>query len=209
MYSQRQRIYPALGKEREVRTLMDEWVRAHQAKGRDLALLTRVFSSEGSGLVVVTRANDLATLEQHRHENAADPDFQARAARLVEMVRQPVQTSLFEMVVPVSGGASATGIVVRAHGYPKPGKERQGRSIVEEVATSGHAAGLRQGVGVGVFSGTGSVIELTTVYADLAELDRVRKERAQIMGEASRAFGELSRAPIASRMFEVVVPFKS
>ena len=208
MYSQRQRIYPALGKEREARAQLEDWVRTRQAKGRDLALLTRIFSSEGSALVVLGRAEELSTIEEWRRSNAADPDFQARSAKLVEIVRQPVQTSLFDMVIPVPRGSGGT-IVVRAHGYPKPGKERPARSIVEELARSGQAAGVRQGVGVGIYSSTGSVIELTTVYADLAELGRVRKERASIMGEATRAFGELSRAPIAQRMFEVVVPFKS
>jgi hypothetical protein len=35
----------------------------------------------------------------------------------------------------------------------------------------------------------------------------VRKERAEISRQAVTAFHELSRAPIAQRIFEVVVPF--
>jgi hypothetical protein len=81
------------------------------------------------------------------------------------------------------------------------------RSIVEELAKSGQQAGLRQAASIRIYSSEGSTLELTTLHADLAALDRVRKERAQISAEAVAAVGELSRAPIQQRLFEAVVPF--
>ncbi|HEY3107660.1 MAG TPA: hypothetical protein VGL23_02850 [Chloroflexota bacterium] len=208
-YTLRQRIYPALGKEAEVRAQLTDWVKHLQGQGRDVALLSRLLSSEGLALVALTRANDLAEIERQRRANLADPDWQARAARVVGLLRAPVEAALFEAIVevPTGAGLPAPGIVARAQGYPAVGKEQQARSIVEEFARAGQQAGLRQGASARIYSSEGSMLEVTTLYADLAELDRVRKERAEISRQAATAFHELSRAPIAQRIFEVVVPF--
>jgi hypothetical protein len=208
-YTLRQRLFPVLGKEAEVRAQLTDWVKQLQGQGRDVALLSRILSSEGSALVALTRADDLAEIERLRQANLADADWQARAARAVGLLRAPVATALFESIVEVPRSGSAPGIVARAHGYPAPGKERQGRSIVEEFAKSGQQAGLRQGASARIYSSDGAMLEVTTLYADLAELDRVRKERAEISRQAAEAFHELSRAPIAQRIFEVVVPFQN
>jgi hypothetical protein len=206
-YSLRQRIFPALGKEAEVRAQLTDWAKSLQGKGRDIALLSRIYSSEGSALVAVSRAEELSELERQRIENASDADWQARAARLIPLLRAPVQTGLFESIIPVPTTGPAPGIVVRGQGYPAIGKDRQVRSIVEEFVKAGQQAGLRQGMNARIYSSDGSMLEVTTLYADLAEVDRVRKERAQITAAAVAAVGELSRAPIQQRIFDVVVPF--
>ena len=210
-YTLRQRIFPALGKEAEVRAQLTDWAKQLQGQRRDIALLSRILSSEGSALVALTRADDLAEIERQRQASLTDADWQARAARLVGLLRAPVATALFESIVevPTGGGLPAPGIVARAHGYPAPGKERQARSIVEEFAKAGQQAGLRQGASARIYSSDGSMLEVTTLHADLADLDRVRKERAEISRQAATAFHELSRAPIAQRIFEVVVPFQN
>ena len=206
MYSLRQRIYPALGREGEVRALVTEMAKYSQGKGRDVALLSRIFSSEGSALVAVTRAESLDALESYRRENTSDGEWLARAAKLSGMLRAPVQVGVFDMVIPPSGSGPA-GIVARAHGFPALGKERQARSVLEEYVQSSQRAGVRQGLGVALFSATGPTLEITTVHESLAALERTRQERRSQIAEVAQAMGEISRAPIAQRIFEVVVPF--
>lgn len=207
MYTQRQIIHPALGKEAEVRALLTDRIRNAQSK-RDVALLTRLFSSEGPALVVATRVPNLETLDSHRKENLADSDFQAFAARLSTLLSGPVLSHITEVLIPMSG-SGAPGVVQRAVGFPAPGKERQVRSICEEFVKARQGLGIRASLGTRIFSATGSAIEVTTVYADLAALDKVRKEHSQLARDASQAVSELSRAPIQQRLFEPLVPFKS
>ena len=81
------------------------------------------------------------------------------------------------------------------------------RSIIEEFVTANQQAGRRQAAFARIYSSDGPVLEVTTLYADLAEADRVRRESAQTNAAVVEAVGELSRAPIQQRLFEVVVPF--
>jgi len=208
MYTLRQRVWPALGKETEVRAQLTDWVKQLQGKGRNLALAQQLFSSDGPVLVVSTRADDLNALEQIRHENLADPDFQARAAKLVALLRGPVQVVVAETLIPVSG-SGPVGVVQRALGFPALGKEQQVRAITEEFVKASQSAGVRIGMAQRVFSSTGSVLEVTSVFPDLAALDRTRQERAAITRDVVQAGQELSREPIQARVFELLVPFPS
>src|SRR5712692_7289324 len=134
MYTLRQRLLPALGKETEVRAQLADWVKQLQAR-RNLALVAQLFSSDGPSLIVSTRADDLNTLERYRHENMTDDDWQARAATLVGLLRGPVAAIVDEVLIPVSGSGSV-GIVQRSVGFPTPGKEGQFRSITEDFVKS-------------------------------------------------------------------------
>jgi len=208
MYIHRQRIWPALGKEAEVRAQLIDWAKQLQGKGRNVALSQRLFSSDGPSLLASTRADDLNALEKFRHEDAADADWQARAAKLVALLRLPVDSVVAETLVPLNG-SGPVGVVQIAVGFPGLGKERQVRSITEEFVKSGQAAGVRISLGQRVFSSTGAVIEVTTVFPDLASLDRSRKERLAVTAEIVKAVHDLSREPIKARLFEVLVPFPS
>jgi hypothetical protein len=208
MYTLRQRALPALGKESEVRAQLTDWAQQLQGKGRNLALAQQLFSSDGPMLVVSTRADDLNALEQIRHANLVDADWQARAAKLVAILRGPVQTVVAETLIPVNG-SGLVGVVQRSLGFPALGKDRQFRSITEEFVTSSQAAGVRMMLGQRVFSSTGSVFEVTSLYLDLAALDRTRQARAAITREVVQAVHEISREPIQTRVFEVLLPFPS
>jgi hypothetical protein len=208
MYTHRQRVLPALGKEAEVRAQLTDWVKHLQGMGRNIALLQRLFSSEGPGLVASTRADDLNVLEKIRHENLADADWQARAAKLVALLRRPVRAVVADQVIPVSG-SGPVGVVQRSLGFAALGKENQFRSIAEEFVRSSQAAGVRMGMGVRIYSSTGTVLEVTSVFPDVAALDRSRQERQSITRDVVQAVHELSREPIQVRLFEVLVPFPS
>ena len=206
MYTHRQRVWPALGKEAEVRAQLIDWAKQLQGKGRNLALSQRLYSSDGPVLVASTRADDLNTLEKFRHESLVDQDWQARAAKLVALLRRPVQSVIAETLIPVSGSGPA-GVVQRAIGFPALGKERQVRSIVEDFVKAAQSTGVRMGMGQLVYNSTGTVIEVTSVFPDVAALDRTRQDRVAITREAAQAVHELSREPIQTRVFEVLLPF--
>lgn len=208
MFVQRIRVASAPGKAAEVEAQLVEWVKSDKAGGRRVGLARRILSSEGPGLVVTRIADDLAGLERIRQEDAASADFRARAGRITPLLREPPRTVLFETILPAPPRTGTT-ITVLSTAYPAPGKEGQIVSILEELVRSAQAAGVTVSLNRRVFSSDGSAIATIGRYADLSEFDRVRKERAPILREAGAAVSELSRAPIAQRLTEVVVPIPS
>ena len=204
------RIYPALGKEAEVRALMTDWVKHAQEQGERVALLQRIYSSEGSMLVALRRYDDMAAADARRRENLADPDWQARVAKLNTMLREPLRQTLAEPIVPLVPSAAPVGVVQRAFFYPAPEKTGQMRSILEEFVRTAHASGREQvGLSQHIFSATGPVLVITATHTDVAELDRRRQERVPVVQPLVAAAAPLSRAPIAVRLLEVVVPLPS
>lgn len=211
MFVLRHRMYPALGKEAEARALLTEWVQHAQGQGEQAALAQRILSSEGPTLVVHRRYDDLATLDATRRANLADDDWQARVGRLSALSREPVRAILEERLLPPSGPSTTpVGVVQRGFIAPALGKERQVRSILEEFVQDSHAAGRTQvSLWQRVFSEVGVQFTITATYADLADLAQVRQARAAITQAVVASVGELSRTPIAVRLFEVLVRFPS
>jgi len=210
MFMLRHRVYATLGKEAEVRDFMTTWVRHAQEAGESAALAQRIFSSEGSVLVVARRYENLVALDERRRANQADADWQARVSRLSAMIREPVRQTLEESLVPPIASTALIGIVLRAFFQPAGGKIGQVRSILEEHVRSEQAAGRGQiGLFQQVFSETGPTFTITATHADLAEFARLRQERAAAIQALTAAVGDMSRAPVAVRLLEVVVPFPS
>lgn len=69
-------------------------------------------------------------------------------------------------------------------------------SITEEFVKASQAAGVRMMMAQRLFSLTGSVVEVTSVYPDLAALDRTRQARAGLTRDVVQAVHEISREPI-------------
>jgi hypothetical protein len=205
------RIYPALGKEAEVTDLVTESVRQRQRQGGQVAVSRRIFSSEGPNLVVSWRHDDLAAADAARRARLADADFQAQVARVMSLSREPVRTALEDSVIPMAERpAEPPAIVQRAFFHPALGKQGQVQSILEEFVRAAQASGRPQlSLWQQIFGENGPTFTITNLYADLAELGRVRQERAAAIQELVAAVHELSRAPIAVRLREVLVPFPS
>jgi hypothetical protein len=211
MFTQRHRIHSALNKEAEGRALLTDWVRYAQGQGDQAALIQRILGSEGANLVVARRYDDLATLDKTRQANLADADWQTRLAKLSALIREPVRTTLEEsLILPSSRRSGAGRLIQRVFSWPAFGKEQQMRSMLEEFVQNGQAAGQPQlGLWQRVFSEVGVQFISATTYADMAELAQVRQARATIDQTLVEAVSALSRAPVAVRLFEVLVPFPS
>jgi hypothetical protein len=62
---------------------------------------------------------------------------------------------------------------------------------------------------VRLFSPVGPVVQVTSVYPDLAALAQARTEGAEATRQVVRTLHEVSREPIQVRVLEVLVPFPS
>lgn len=202
------RIYPGLGKEAETRAFMTEWVKAAQAQGEKAGLAARIYSSEGSMLVVPRRYADVAAADARRQENLADSEWQQRIARLGTLSREPFRQSIHEnIILPDVSNPAAVGIVQRAFFYPALDKVGQVRSTLETFVRDAHAAGSRRvGLTQQIFSEAGPLFLVTALRENMADLEMARKERAGPVGDLVAAVSPHLRAPIAVRLLEVLVP---
>ena len=107
MYSQRITQTAALGKAPELRELNLAQVKARQAQGTRASLSTPI-TGVGGRLVVGLNFDTLSDLQTFRERNAADAGFQQYVARISLLMAQPVQTELWEVILPAQpGGAPA------------------------------------------------------------------------------------------------------
>jgi hypothetical protein len=204
MFIQRTRIVPATGKLPEAEMLLVERVKAAQGRGQRVGLARRIFSSDGAALSVTLVADDLAGIEQVRQANLADPSFQAMVAKLAPLLHEAASVRVLESLL--TAPRTGTTITLLVSVAPAPGAEVQVASQLEEFVRAGQAAGVTTSLWRRVFSSDGPMLAVIFRYADLAELDRVRKERAAATRDLAAAIGGHLRAPVQQRLFEVVVP---
>ncbi len=100
MFIQRVHIYPAAGKEPELRAALEEWAKKRQAQGVVISLTVQLFNPEGTAFATTTKFRDLAELENRRRQNLADPAFQAAVAKFASLSRAPAKFELYEVLVP-------------------------------------------------------------------------------------------------------------
>lgn len=208
MITVRTRIYPKLDKVAETRDFMAAWVKLGQQKGRASALAQRIYTSEGPMLMVPRQYEDLAAADAQRREDWADSAWVERANTLATLVREPIRTTIEESVVPLATRNLQVSTVRRVFFYPAMDRVGEYRSKLAEYVQAAHADGRGQiSLMQQIFSDAGPVFILTTTHADMAELDRVRRERVAVSQAFVASLAGISRAPVAVRLLEVVVPF--
>ncbi len=99
MFIQRVVFHPAHGKAQELRALLEERVKFAQSQGRPAALTVQVFGAGGS-YALALRYDTLAQLEERRRSLASDSAFQAWAAKVAAVTRQPPEADLLEVLIP-------------------------------------------------------------------------------------------------------------
>jgi hypothetical protein len=90
--------FPALGKEREFRAMLEDFVKASQAGGMRMAMSQRIFSSAGVIFEVQAAYTDLAAFDNSRKERASATQEVVRAGH--EISREPIRQDLYEVLVP-------------------------------------------------------------------------------------------------------------
>jgi hypothetical protein len=90
--------FPALGQEREFRTITEDFVKDSQAAGVRISLWQRVFSSAGVIFEVNAAYPDLAAFDKSRQERLSATREVVRAAHLIS--REPIRQRAYEVLVP-------------------------------------------------------------------------------------------------------------
>jgi hypothetical protein len=201
-------IYPALGRNREVRGLLEEMVRGLQAQGLPVSLSERVISTEG--IVYGTRAvfPDLAALERRRDQIARDEAYQAVVARIAPLTRQPITRVLTQIIVPMAQAGSPGRYIGRTLAYPAAGREREMGGLLTEFAQRRQAEGAtRLQLAVDLYNPTGAVYIGARGAADLAEVERNLAEMQSnpLIVETVAKVSAMSRQPGARDLLEILI----
>lgn len=98
-YSTRHEFYPALGKQREVRSLLTEFAQHLQRQGRRVVLNARMFG-DGPAFVGILLYTDLAEMEQQNEQGRQDETAQDFGLKIAALSRTVAKSELFEVVVP-------------------------------------------------------------------------------------------------------------
>jgi hypothetical protein len=205
-------VYPALGQNRAVRDVLEEWVRGSQARGMPVSLAENVLPYDGAVYRVRIVYPDLAAYERSRDETARDERFLAAAAKISAISRQPATRSLTQIVVPMAQAGSPGRYVSRALGYPAAGREREMIGLVTEFVQRRQSEGVaRIQLAVDLFNADGPVLIVARGTADLAELERnlAENQRSTLAVETVSKVSTMSRQPITRDLIEILIQAQS
>ena len=208
MIMQRTRIMPQFGKGPEVRAQLTDWAKHGQSQGRQIALSQRLFSTEGQAFVIVTLADDLASLDKIRQENASDADFQSRFTWLAPLLADVPRTVVLERLL---APAMRTGTIISQliSFAPSAGAASAVRQKLEGFVKDRQASSMTIALWQRLFSSEGTSFTALGRYADLAELDKHRQASRQAVIDLSLALaGQVHAAP-QIRITETIVPLPS
>src|SRR2546422_1945924 len=192
-------IYPALGRNREVRGLLEEWVRGAQARGMAFSLTERVYPFEGVAYSTRVVLPDLAALERLRDQLARDQSYLALVDKVSSLTRQPARRILTQIIVPMAEAGPPGRYVTRSLGYPAAGSEREMIGVVTEFVQRRQAEGARRmQLAVDLYNPTGPVLIVARGVADLAEAERNLAETQSnpVIVAVAAKVAAMSRQPI-------------
>jgi len=201
-------VYPALGRNQEVRGRLEEWVRGAQAQGMAISLAERVLPFEGIVYSTRTVYPDLASLERTRDRLAGDEGYLALVARVSSMTRQPATRTLTQIIVPMAQAGSPGRYISRALGYPAAGREREMRGLVTEFVQRRQADGVtRMLLAVDIYNPTGPILIVARGAADLAEVEQSLAETQSIplIVETTAKASAMSRQRITRDLIEILI----
>jgi hypothetical protein len=201
-------IYPALGRQQEVRSLLEEWVRGAQAQGMAISLTERVISAEGIVYSTRTVHPDLAAVERTRDRVTRDETYIALVAKVSSLTRQPARRILTQIIVPMAEPGPPGRYVTRGLGYPAAGREREMIGLMTEFVQRRQADGLkRTALSVDLYNPTGPVVIYARGVADLAEVERnlAEGQNNPLTVETVAKVSAMSRQPITRDLIEILI----
>ena len=185
MYSQRIIQTAAVGKAPELRELNIAQVKARQGQGTRASLSTPI-TGVGGRLVVGLSFDTLGDLQTFRERNTADAGLQQYLARISPLMAQPVQTELWEVILPAQPG-DAPSYLQAVTWTAAVGQGPALREAVLERFKKRQAEGLRCGVAEQVASDAFRM-RLNILLGSLADLESQRERNRTDAG--FREFGD-------------------
>lgn len=207
MIVQRINSYPAVGKETELRAVVEERVRTAPSRKVRAALLQQLLPSDGPVFVTAVLHDNLAAFEEFRSRNLADASTQAFVTKVATLSRQPLNVELFDVLVAPGGDNAGMKYLHVARVYPAAGQEMTMRAVLEELGKRRQAEGRSHfAVSRQVLPPAGAVFALRDMYRSLSEYEDILRNLPMSIQVAIARTGAISRASVSHEICEVLVP---
>ncbi len=202
MYSQRVSLFPAPGKNAEVRQILEERTRQRQAHGVRASLASSAFAVEPC-FALTTQFEDLGALETYRDSPLGQPD-----PRVASLTGQPARLELYEILLQVPAASTPARFLQRVTITPLTGKGPVVQNLLVELVKGRQADGVRGGVAIQAAGPGANDLVATIVLGSLSEFGqlRVRNQTDTAFQQFVGKLGELTSRPAIIELFEIVVP---
>ncbi len=206
-YIQQNSRYPAIGKGRELRALLEEWARTAPSRGFALNLISQL----GSVVPVFTigiRHENLTAFQTYPERNRANPGFGPFIAKMRPLVAGPIQSALFQELIPPPSQVSSLSFRYRVSRYPAIGKGPALQALLEERVKAMQAHGIRS-LSRQMFGSEGTVFASQIGFQDMASLEAFldnNQRDPEFRAYAEKVQSLLAR-PSKTELLQVLVPF--
>jgi len=207
VYALRVTQFPAIGKWAELREVTATQVRARQAQGVRAALTAPIVGGPARMYTSIA-FETLADLQAFRERNLSDRDFQAFSAKVAQLVAQPPESELWEVLTPAQPGSDAS-YTQRITYTAAMGKARALREMLEKRVAQRQAEGIRCSFSEQLASDAArySVINLFGSLADFEAFRNRMRADASMQAFMDKLTPLLAASPTVE-LSEIVVPFQ-
>lgn len=197
-------FHAAVDKYAELRSLLEDNVR-NNSSGLTGGLTRPVFGSLFT-FGVSSLFENLEALEKDRDTAEANPQIQEFRAKIGTLIREPVEVTVGEIIVPPASGANERYREL-IEIFPALGNGNQVQETLVEFAKSQQAAGRPNfSCGRRLFS-NGRIFTLRDTYETLAEQENVSRERSAAFGGLMNQLTPLISRPASIELRELVVSY--
>ncbi len=205
MYIQRNTYWAAVGKNEDLRQLLQEAVVGYQADGIRIGLIRPVFGIAGE-FTTVLLAETLAELHETRERILGGASYRTRVSQSIPLLATQPVSSLLEPLIPFPQDGSTNRITQRVILAPVPSKLDELRTILEERIRERIALGARISLARTVFAAELALVVNVSV-PDYAELDALqeRNRTDEFRAYQARVNAVLVRSPEIT-VNEAIVP---
>ena len=208
MYLRLVHHHPALGKNQELRSLIEGQVKAQQAKGWRVALGTPQLAPEPDFIHAVQH-EDFGAWESHVAANVADKDFQAYATKMQTLVSRFPAQELYEVLTTERSDKPASFLWANTF-TPAPGSGPELRKLLEErVSTSVQRGSSGSTLYLRLYGPNGPAFMLSVAFADLAGLETYTKtmQADPATQKWGAAMSKPAAGPAQASLVRILVPF--
>lgn len=209
MYVQRVMLSPSRGKANQLRSALEERVRARQAAGVRTGLSQIIFGAD-QPFVIVIAADNLAGLQAIRDRGRDDPDFQALITRVDGLIDRSPDISLIETLsAPQDPPATPDRFAQRVLFTPALGKANELRGALEQRVALRRSERIQCNLSQVVF-GAETGLALRLLFSDLAGLEALRARNLTDPGfqQFQARIASLTTGPVTVDLSEILIPMQ-
>lgn len=208
MYVYRVTYNPAAGKNQEVTSLLKERVTERQSKGHRIFMMSEVLNPSGGF------RHQLVSFRDNLNEwgdgwsqfmaQGPDPASAQYFQKIEPLLRTPVQSELWEVLVPIKTPPKAGEFVIRQSMYPLPTHGVEFRNSIIELTKQLQAQGWNSGAYAQFLPHSGAVLQFISPLARLGDWDALLARRTSEVFTWLRTYAALVRKPFEFESWIIV-----